>query len=67
VQLEGTLQNPKAGINKEGVVNSAVSIGLGFLTGGISIAAENAKSMSTKRQPCKTAMHSWVDIYPGSN
>jgi len=67
VQLEGTLQNPKAGINKEGVVNSAVSIGLGFLTGGISIAAENAKSMSTKRQPCKTAMHSWADIYPGSN
>ena len=67
VQLEGTLQNPKAGINKEGVVNSAVSIGLGFLTGGISIAAENAKSMSSKREPCKTAMHSWADIYPGSN
>jgi len=67
VKLEGTLQNPKAGINKEGVVNSAVSIGLGFLTGGISLAAENAKSMSTKRQPCKTAMHSWADIYPGSN
>ena len=67
VQLEGTLQDPKTGVNKEGVVNSAVSIGLGLLTGGISIAAENARSMSTKRQPCKTAMHSWADIYPGSN
>ena len=67
VKLEGTLQNPKAGVNKEGVVNSAVSIGLGFLTGGISIAAENARSMTTKRHPCKTAMHSWSDIYPGSN
>ncbi len=67
VQLEGSLQNPKIGINKEGVLNSAVSIGLGFLTGGISIAAENAKSISTKRQPCKTAMRSWEDIYPGSN
>jgi hypothetical protein len=67
VQLEGSLQNPKIGINKEGVINSAVSIGLGFLTGGISLAAENAKSMSAKRQPCKTAMHSWADIYPGSN
>jgi len=65
VKLEGTLQHPKAGINREGVVNSAVSIGLGFLTGGISIAAENARSMTTKRQPCKTAMHSWADIYPG--
>jgi uncharacterized protein YhdP len=67
VQIEGTLQDPKTGINKEGVVNSAVSIGLGLLTGGISIAAENARSMSTKRQPCKTAMHSWADIYSGSN
>jgi len=67
VQLEGTLQNPSAGMNKEAVVNSALSIGLGFLTGGISIAAENVRSMSTKRQPCKTAMHSWADIYPGSN
>ena len=67
VQLEGTLQNSSAGMNKEAVFNSALSIGLGFLTGGISIAAENVRSMSTKRQPCKTAMHSWADIYPGSN
>ena len=67
VQLEGTLQNPKTGINKEGVVNSAVSIGLGILTGGISIAAENAKSMGAKSQPCKIAMRSWAEIYPGSH
>lgn len=67
VKIEGTLQNPKAGVNKVGVVNSAVSIGLGFLTGGISIAAENAKSLSTKVQPCKAATHSWSDIYPTGN
>jgi len=67
VKLQGTLQNPKAGVNQAGVVNSAVSIGLGFLTGGISIAAENAKGMLTKTQPCKTALHSWSDIYPGVN
>ena len=66
VKIQGTLQNPKAGVNKEGVVNSAVSIGLGFLTGGISIAAENAKSLATKSQPCKTALHSWSDIYSAS-
>ena len=66
VKIEGTLQNPRAGVNKVGVVNSAVSIGLGFLTGGISIAAENAKSLATKSQPCKTALHSWSDIYPAS-
>ena len=62
VKIEGTLQNPQAGVNKAGVVNSAVSIGLGFLTGGLSIAAENAKSLTSKVQPCKTALHSWSDI-----
>jgi AsmA family protein len=67
VKIEGTLQNPRAGVNKAGVVTSAVSIGLGFLTGGISIAAENAKSLTTKTQPCKTALHSWSEIYPASN
>ena len=66
VKIEGTLKNPQTGVNKAGVVNSAVSIGLGFLTGGISIAAENAKSLATKSQPCKTALHSWSDIYPAS-
>lgn len=64
VKIEGTIQNPKAGVNKVGVVNSAVSIGLGFLTGGISIAAENAKSLATKSQPCKAALRSWSEIYP---
>lgn len=67
VKIEGSLQNPKAGVNKAGVVNSAVSIGLGFLTGGISIAAENAKSLTTKSQPCKATLHSWSEIYPASN
>ena len=67
VKIEGTLQNPQAGVNKTGVVNSAVSIGLGFLTGGLSIAAENAKSLASKVQPCKTALHSWSDIYPTGN
>ena len=63
VKIVGTLQNPSTGVNKAGVVNSAVNIGLGFLTGGISIAAENAKSLATKSQPCKAALHPWSDIY----
>ena len=67
VQIEGTIENPRAGVNKAGVVNSAVAIGLGILTSGISIAAENARSLATKRQPCKAAMHPWASIYPGSN
>ena len=66
VKLQDTLQNPSTGVNSEGVVNSAVTIGLGFLTGGISIAAENAKSLTSKSYSCKTALRPWSDIYPGS-
>jgi hypothetical protein len=66
VKMSGTLANPKAAINQEGVVNSAVSIGLGFLTGGASILAENARSMTTKRHSCQNALHPWSDIYPGA-
>ena len=66
VKIVGTIQNPSTGVNKTGVVNSAVNIGLGFLTGGISIAAENAKSLATKSQPCKTALHPWSEIYSAS-
>jgi uncharacterized protein involved in outer membrane biogenesis len=66
VKIGGTLANPKAGINQAGVVNSAVSIGLGFLTGGASILAENARSMTSKSRPCRDALHPWSDIYPGA-
>ncbi|MBU3576046.1 AsmA family protein [Polynucleobacter sp. UK-Mo-2m-Kol15] len=66
VKMSGTLANPKAAINQAGVVNSAVSIGLGFLTGGASILAENARSMTTKSHPCQNALHPWSDIYPGA-
>jgi len=66
VKMGGTLSNPKAAINQAGVVNSAVSIGLGFLTGGASILAENARSMSSKSHPCSDALHPWSDIYPGA-
>ncbi|MGV0981301.1 MAG: AsmA family protein [Polynucleobacter sp.] len=66
VKMGGTLTNPKAAINQAGVVNSAVSIGLGFLTGGVSILAENAKSMTSKSHPCRDALHPWSDIYPGA-
>jgi uncharacterized protein involved in outer membrane biogenesis len=66
VKMGGTLADPKVGINQAGVVNSAVSIGLGFLTGGASILAENARSMTSKSHPCRDALHPWSDIYPGA-
>lgn len=66
VKMGGTLMHPKVGINQAGVVNSAVSIGLGLLTGGASILAENARSMTNKGHPCQDALHPWSDIYPGA-
>ncbi len=67
VKLQGTLQNPSAGVDQAAVVKSAVSIGLGFLTGGASILAENAKSMATKSQPCKSALRPWSEINAKAN
>jgi hypothetical protein len=66
VKMGGTLMDPKVGINQAGVVNSAISIGLGVLTGGATILAENARSMSNKSHPCRDALHPWSDIYPGT-
>lgn len=65
VKVGGTLTYPKAVINQAGVVNSAVSIGIGILTGGASILAENARSMNSKGHPCRDALHPWSDIYLG--
>jgi len=67
IKLQGTLQSPSTGIDKAAVVKSAVSIGLGFLTGGVSLLAENAKSLATKSQPCKNALRPWSDIEAGAN
>lgn len=66
VKIGGTLANPKAAINQAGVVTSAVSIGLGILTGGATILAENAKSIATKSNPCQDAFRPWSEIYPGA-
>lgn len=66
VKMGGTLTNPKITLNQAGVVNSAVSIGLGILTSGASILAENARSMTNRGNPCRDALHPWSEIYPGA-
>jgi uncharacterized protein involved in outer membrane biogenesis len=65
IKMGGTLMHPKAAINQAGLVNSAVSIGLGILTGGASILAENARSITNKSHPCHDVLRPWSDIYPG--
>ena len=62
VRLQGSLVKPQVGINKEAAVNQALALGLGFLTGGASIVAQNAEGVMNKPHPCRDAMHSWDRI-----
>jgi AsmA family protein len=62
VRLQGSLVKPQVGINKEAAVNQALALGLGFLTGGASIVAQNAEGVMNKPHPCRAAMHSWDRI-----
>lgn len=62
VRLQGSLVKPQVGINKEAAVNQALALGLGFLTGGASILAQNAAGVMNKPHPCREAMHSWDRI-----
>ena len=62
VRLQGSLVKPQVGINKEAAVNQALALGLGFLTGGASIVAQNAEGVMNKPHPCREAIHSWDRI-----
>jgi hypothetical protein len=62
VRLQGSLVKPQVGINKEAAVGQALALGLGFLTGGASILAQNAEGVMNKTHPCREAMHSWDRI-----
>jgi AsmA family protein len=62
VRLQGSLIKPQVGINKEAAVSQALTLGLGFLTGGASIVAQNAEGVMNKPHPCREAMHSWDRI-----
>ena len=62
VRLQGSLLKPQVGINKEAAVNQALTLGLGFLTGGASIVAQNAEGVMNKPHPCREALHSWDRI-----
>jgi len=63
VRLQGSLVKPQVGINKEAAVHQALTLGLGFLTGGASIVAQNAEGVMNKPHPCREAMQSWDRIY----
>ena len=65
VQVTGTLANPRMGINKAGVVKQAVGVGLAIVTGGISLAAQNAAGVVTRSSPCDNVLHPWHVVAGG--
>ncbi|MEN9902572.1 MAG: hypothetical protein RL651_1236 [Pseudomonadota bacterium] len=65
VQVTGTLANPRMGINKSGVVKQAVGVGLAIVTGGISLAAQNAAGVVTRSSPCDNVLHPWHVVAGG--
>jgi uncharacterized protein involved in outer membrane biogenesis len=65
VQVTGTLANPRMGINKTGVVKQATSVGLAIVTGGISLAAQNAAGVVTRSSPCDNVLHPWHVVAGG--
>lgn len=65
VQVTGTLENPRMGINKSGVVKQAVGVGLAIVTGGISLAAQNAAGVVTRSSPCDNVLHPWHVVAGG--
>lgn len=62
VQINGSLRQPKLGVNKAGAVKQAASVGLAVFTAGISLAAQNVVSIATKRAPCQNVLRPWSDI-----
>jgi hypothetical protein len=56
VKVKGTLANPSVGIDVAGAAGAAAQIGIGVMTGGLSILAKGLFDNATMEAPCKTAL-----------
>ncbi len=65
VQVNGTLRNPKLGVNRAGVVKEAATVGLAVFTAGISLAAQNVATIVTRNNPCQNVLRPWPNIEQG--
>ncbi|MCL4798069.1 MAG: AsmA family protein [Burkholderiales bacterium] len=55
-KLEGTLKQPKVGIDMKGAAGTAAQVGIGVMTGGLSILAKGLFDKATMDAPCETAL-----------
>jgi len=56
VKVKGTLANPEVGVDVAGAASTAAQIGIGVMTGGLSLLAKGLFDAATMEAPCATAL-----------
>jgi len=56
VKVKGTLANPEVGVDVAGAASTAAQIGIGVMTGGLSLLAKGLFDAATMEAPCETAL-----------
>jgi uncharacterized protein involved in outer membrane biogenesis len=58
VKIEGTLKKPTVGVDVKGAAGAAAQVGIGVMTGGLSLLAKGLFDKATMDAPCETALRS---------
>jgi hypothetical protein len=56
VKVQGTLADPSVGVDIAGAAGTAAQIGIGVMTGGLSLLAKGLFDSATMEAPCETAL-----------
>lgn len=56
VKVRGTLANPEVGVDVAGAASTAAQIGIGVMTGGLSLLAKGLFDAATMEAPCEAAL-----------
>lgn len=56
VKVQGTLADPSVGVDIAGAAGTAAQIGIGVITGGLSLLAKGLFDQATMEAPCETAL-----------
>jgi len=56
VKVQGTLVDPSVGVDVAGAAGTAAQIGIGVITGGLSLLAKGLYDQATMEAPCATAL-----------
>jgi AsmA family protein len=56
VKVTGTLSDPRVGVDVAGAASAAAQVGIGVMTGGLSLLAKGLFDKATMEAPCATAL-----------